>query len=423
MRARILLYITLFTLRSILCTAQTWESVGGGIVCSDSVFSTGWSIHCPIIETVYSSVYAMSVYQGKLYVGGLFKKTGDINANNIASWNGDKWDSLGSGINGSVMALGADYQTLVVGGVFDRAGGKYAKNIAKWVDTSHLTPSWYYYSRGVYKDYYDEVSTEQQGKLVRKYADQVIYAIKNYKGDTYIGGDFLFSEEQGVGRMAVWKPKNNAWLPVKSLLYDSLYLSNGFIGSNTYIQTFVNYFTIYNNELYVMGSFVDRRSGYKEINVMVWNGNSFHRINPDFPSVFTHINCAVASDSGLYFGGEGAFSEGIKQAAIVRLNTNGTYKIIYCLPNNSIVRCMVYYDNKLYIGGQFDSTGDKSVNNIAMWDGRRWHNLGAGLTKEKDHRQTEVMCLCIYKGYLYAGGSFDHSGNKPIENIARWKLN
>ena len=45
------------------------------------------------------TVYAMTTYNGLLIIGGRFSVVGDIFANNIASWDGSSWDSLGSGMN------------------------------------------------------------------------------------------------------------------------------------------------------------------------------------------------------------------------------------------------------------------------------------------------------------------------------------
>ena len=83
---------------------------------------------------------------------------------------------------------------------------------------------------------------------------------------------------------------------------------------------------------------------------------------------------------------------------------------------------MVFYKNKLYVAGVFTKIGGKIMNNIARWDGKSWQPLGAGFSSNKKNYPAKVMALCIYKGDLYAAGRFDHSGNKPVENIARLKL-
>ena len=44
------------------------------------------------------SVYALTVYDGKLIAGGYFTTAGDVSANRIASWDGSSWSPLGSGM-------------------------------------------------------------------------------------------------------------------------------------------------------------------------------------------------------------------------------------------------------------------------------------------------------------------------------------
>ena len=84
-------------------------------------------------------------------------------------------------------------------------------------------------------------------------------------------------------------------------------------------------------------------------------------------------------------------------------------------------------NNNLYIGGSFYTIGQAQANNIAVWNGKKWQNLGDGLSKHNELKAMPItafaVCsLCIYKGYLYAGGHFNFSGEKPLNHIARWKL-
>lgn len=66
-----------------------------------------------------------------LVVGGCFSVAGDVTANNIATWDGSAWQPLGSGIGitgpcgsgGSVFALTVYNGELIVGGSFTTAGG------------------------------------------------------------------------------------------------------------------------------------------------------------------------------------------------------------------------------------------------------------------------------------------------------------
>ena len=80
-----------------------------------------------------------------LYVMGDFRGAGNVDANNIARWDGQTWSALGAGLhlagfNPGVFA-GAAFDdgsgpALFVGGNFDHAGGAPVNNIAKW-DGAH----------------------------------------------------------------------------------------------------------------------------------------------------------------------------------------------------------------------------------------------------------------------------------------------
>ena len=70
----------------------------------------------------------------------------------------------------------------------------------------------------------------------------------------------------------------------------------------------------------------------------------------------------------------------------------------------------------LYIGGEFDTAGGITVNNIAKWNGTAWSALGTGVTGD-----TGVNALVFDSaGNLYAAGVFTTAGGNAASNIARW---
>jgi trimeric autotransporter adhesin len=79
------------------------------------------------------TIYALAAGEaGQIYVGGQFKTAGGMPFNNIASWDGEGWSALGSGIDGSVRALVAVGDLLYVGGEFTQAGGASIQHLAVW---------------------------------------------------------------------------------------------------------------------------------------------------------------------------------------------------------------------------------------------------------------------------------------------------
>lgn len=73
--------------------------------------------------------------QGRLVAGGQFTQVSEKPANNIARWNGNRWEPLGSGMDDPVNALLMDGNgRLLVAGEFTQAGGKVSTYLASWKD-------------------------------------------------------------------------------------------------------------------------------------------------------------------------------------------------------------------------------------------------------------------------------------------------
>ena len=75
---------------------------------------------------------------GNLYAGGLFERAGEVAANSVAKWDGSKWSNLGEGLidgesRGLCHALTFKSDSiLIAGGFFNKAGQIEAANIARW---------------------------------------------------------------------------------------------------------------------------------------------------------------------------------------------------------------------------------------------------------------------------------------------------
>jgi len=92
--------------------------------------------------TTDGSVNALAIdSKGNLYIGGTFDQADGVNgANNIAKWDGSRWQMLGKGVGGQVNALALDSsENLYVGGDFTRVGGITAHYLAKWDGTQWQT--------------------------------------------------------------------------------------------------------------------------------------------------------------------------------------------------------------------------------------------------------------------------------------------
>jgi hypothetical protein len=86
----------------------------------------------------YDYVFALTVYQGNLYAGGMYLTAGSVLANGIAKWNGTTWADLNGGtwynnFNAyGVNAMSVYSNDLYAGGLFTTAGNVPVAYIAKW---------------------------------------------------------------------------------------------------------------------------------------------------------------------------------------------------------------------------------------------------------------------------------------------------
>ncbi len=73
--------------------------------------------------------------------------------------------------------------------------------------------------------------------------------------------------------------------------------------------------------------------------------------------------------------------------------------------------------DSLYVGGRFTTVAGVPASNIALWDGKAWHALGAGTDKGVYSLAFDV------DGTVIAGGEFSTAGGSPASCIARWDGN
>src|SRR3989344_292288 len=77
------------------------------------------------------------------------------------------------------------------------------------------------------------------------------------------------------------------------------------------------------------------------------------------------------------------------------------------------------YNGELYVGGFFNIAGGIPVNDIARWNGANWNSVGSGVSS-LGSPLSFVYSLSVYNGELYTGGDFDTAGGISANNIAKW---
>ena len=77
------------------------------------------------------------------------------------------------------------------------------------------------------------------------------------------------------------------------------------------------------------------------------------------------------------------------------------------------VRSLAVYNGDLIVGGDFTLADDKTVNNIARWDGSSWNAMGTGTNGI-------VHSLTLFGADLIAGGTFITAGGITVNRVAQW---
>jgi len=178
---------------------KTWNDVDGGITGGDNPFGE-----------------ALAIYNGELYVGGLFTTAGNVSVMNIAKWDGSEWSAVGSLEDGSVREFEVYKGKLYAGGFFTSANGIPAENIANYDGTNwsslgsqdnlelqstgavkHMAVlNDILYIAGEFSDddvseliTYDGAQFHDFGRPFSLYSN-LIYELSVINGVLYIGGDF-----------------------------------------------------------------------------------------------------------------------------------------------------------------------------------------------------------------------------------------
>jgi hypothetical protein len=82
----------------------------------------------------FGAIDDLFVYRDKLYVAGAFSCIGGIEAHNIASWDGEKWCSIGNSIfNRAIHGVAVWHDTVYVAGSFFEVDEEPLRFLARYV--------------------------------------------------------------------------------------------------------------------------------------------------------------------------------------------------------------------------------------------------------------------------------------------------
>jgi hypothetical protein len=150
--------------------------------------------------------------------------------------------------------------------------------------------------------------------------------------------------------------------------------------------------------------------------VAVWDGSNWLDEGGIYGGWWDARVCTVHDDE-FYVGGSFSYATGDVQVNnIARYDGEEWNAVGGGLTGRAWSLLSDTVNNILYAGGDFSSVdyGNVVANSIAKWDGENWSAVGSGLN-------ANVHALCMYRGQLYAGGSFTTLGDgTPVERLARF---
>lgn len=167
---------------------------------------------------------------------------------------------------------------------------------------------------------------------------------------------------------------------------------------------------VFNNELYA-GGYVSSNTAAPINCIAKWNGTSWENVVSSIESFSTNpaISSMTVYNNELYVAGSFTSIGGVLARNIAKWNGTTWSSLGNGLvenpttSNSYMVRSMLVFNNELYVGGSFNMAGTVSATNIAKWNGTVWSTLGEGIPTYTIGAPTGVTCLGVYSSEIYAG--------------------
>lgn len=396
----------------------------------------GWSA---LGTGVNGKIGAIMSLNNQLCVAGAFTQAGGIQCSNFATWNGSSWSAAGTGLN---AAAGCAYSTgtnIYVGGTFTVAGGTYVNDLASW-DGSHWNP----------------IGTPGRTNGLNFIAS----SLGNDGKNVYAGGQFNYAGLVNANSIArfdgqKWNALGSGLGPASALpsVYTITTTNNNIYVGGTFSTAGgisapdiaqwdgTNWYALGNpggevfgiavqpSGVYAVGAPYSSATGnFGSPFFEVWNGTSWTSVlvvppAPEngycavpFNTPTLGMDAIACMGTNIFVGGSfsiGTFDPPQGSQGILRYD--GTYCYSVGTGFNSNVVALAVINTNLYAAGNFTNADGYAANQIAMWNGLNWTNVGGGVVGSGT-----VFSLGTMGNYLFAGGSFTNMGGVAASGIAEW---
>lgn len=358
-----------------------------------------------------TTAFALKGLGGDLHVGGEFKRAGTdpfggdgVATENIAAWDGVAWSAVGQGLgmNGTVLGFGHWNGGIVAVGSYSTAGTTLVNNVA-WFDG------------GVWK------KIGQLGGTIRDLIE--------YQGDLVIVGDFTSIDGVPANRIArydgqQWKTFGAGFTASNSPSVVAEYQGQLYVGGVGPVQRWngaaweqfgnpifgqILALRSYLGKLYIGGSF-GAFSGPGP-HLAVWDGVTTTSLGAD-----GLVNTFEEYEGALLAGGTFSNAAGVSASRIARFD--GAQWSAFVAPVDGVeVRDLEVVDDVLFVAGNpvFYENGQPRY--LGRWDGATLESLGSGLLGAP-----LALLADDAAGKLWIGGSFFKAGGRPAGNITTWDV-
>jgi trimeric autotransporter adhesin len=425
----------------------TWSPLGGGIN------NFGWAM-----------VWQLCKHQGRIYCAGAFGQAGSALSDNLAAWDGSQWHAVGAGLQNSTYGVAANSLCewngeLYVGGGFNRTGNTPLHRIAKLVgqqlqpvggvDRAEANPPTIFAMTtwngrlwcggefqvagnpdvltetiGVYHvTSYDGADWHAAGGGLG--LDNEVHVLGHFQGQAIAGGRFGIAGGRRAPGLARFD--GDDWQPFG--VFDGL----------------VTDMCEHNGELWVAGEFYSV-NGIGADGVARFDGTAWHAVGGGpgphrayciasyqgmihigsigtpkrwtgsvwqtfTPAIFGALTTMHVHNGVLYIGGSTPFHAGSPNL----FAWDGTTLTVPGGGLNDPVEGLGSFGGELIVGGRFTTAGGIPARAIAKWNGSTWSTFaGVGI------QGATVRAITTFRNELVIGGDFSVFQGAPADYVARW---
>ena len=367
------LFFIVCLLFSVSVKSQNWDSIRGG------------KLSNYVERVLYDSVHNKLLVSGKN-----INKIGSLPVRGIMSWDGTKWDSLAGGINthdktfnpnnpnGTIYSCIPYNGKLLAGGIFQSVGGIYTQCLGLWDGNK-----WDSLPKRAFR----------AGS-----GNAAVVGFLKFNSKLYIYGQFDSIAKQPTQSMGYWDGVNfnPIILPVNNVLA-------------------VNSLIVFQNELYVGGTFFHTTMTDPKNQILKWNGTSWVSVGGGIPGVVSRIYSMAIYNNELYVAGRFFKADGNAGEHIQKWDGSQWRDVGFGGEPSGAVWKLIVFHNKLWALGSYQISAYIPSYCLSVYDGNKWCAL-------QDSVDNGITGADIYNDTLYIGGGFQNIVGLPnVKYLAKIK--